>query len=423
MLVVSLTAASCDDAPDVTMAQVGLSTVTEVVEAPASVTARAATALTSPANGTLASLSVKPGATVEKGQTLAVIDSPEAQSRLAQATQALQAAKSSQGGSTKVNLGGAQTKLDQAAANAFAHARSAAETIAAPELKAKALAEIAAAEAQYQTVSTGTWQTIKAVERGIASLTSGLKALGAAQIMQAQQAYDLAKATVDALTLKAPIGGVVQLGGAASAPSTQADIGSLLGGLTGGAPTTSGGSTAGVAGTVSVGSPVSSGTAIVTIVDTSELGLVAEVDETDVLLVKAGISAEVELDAAPGAKISADVTAIDVLPTANSRGAVAYKVHLVLAGSEVTPRPGMSALVRLKVREASDTVSVPAAAVFSADGQDTVWVRSEDGKAVKKRVKVGVSGRDVLQIVEGLRQGEWIVVRGADKVQEGSPLP
>ncbi|HCT76812.1 MAG TPA: efflux transporter periplasmic adaptor subunit [Micromonosporaceae bacterium] len=422
MLTISLTAASCDDAPEVTMAQVGLSTVTEVVEAPASVTARAATALTSPANGTLASLSVKPGATVEKGQTLAVIDSPEAQSRLTQATQALQAAKSSQGGGGKVNLGGVQTKLDQAAANAFAHARSAAETIAAPELKAKALAEIAAAEAQYNTVSTGTWQTIKAVERGIASLTSGLKALGAAQIMQAQQAYDLAKATVDALTLKAPISGVVQLGGAASAPSAPTDIGSLLGGLTG-APTSTGGSTAGVAGTVAVGSPVSSGTAIVTIVDTSELGLVAEVDETDVLLVKPGISAEVELDAAPGAKLTADVTAIDVLPTANSRGAVAYKVHLVLASSEVTPRPGMSALVRLKVREASNTVSVPAAAVFSADGQDTVWVKSTDGKAVKKRVKVGVSGRDVLQVVEGLREGEWIVVRGADKVQEGSQLP
>jgi HlyD family secretion protein len=386
------------------------------------VTARAATALSAPASGTLASLAVQPGNTVAKGQTLAVVDSPEAQARLAQATEALAAAKRSGGGSTKVNLGGAQTKLDQAAAEAFAQARAAAQTITDPAHRDKALGEIAAAEAHYGTVSQGTWQTIKAVERGIASLTSGLKALGAAQVMQAQQAYDLAKSTVDALTLVAPFAGVVQLGGTATGASAPADLTSLLGGL-GGMPAAPAGPMAGVSAAVAVGSPVSAGTAILTIVDISELGLIAEVDETDVLLVNTGVQAEAELDAAPGVKLQAGVTAIDVLPTSNSRGAVAYKVHLVLKPGDVTPRPGMSALVRLKVREASNTVSVPAAAVFNIDGQDTVWVRGTDNKAQKRRVKVGVAGRDVLQIEDGLRQGEWIVVRGADKISEGSELP
>ncbi|GIH09508.1 RND transporter [Rhizocola hellebori] len=424
LLTLSLTAASCEDAPDVTVAQVGLGTVSEVVEAPASVTARAATALTAPANGTLASLSVKPGSTVAKGQTVAVVDSPEAQARLTQATEALAAAKSSGSGGGKVNLGGAQTKLDQAAAKAFAEARAAAQTIADPAHRDTALAEIAQAEAHYATVSQGTWQTIKAVEKGIASLTSGLKALGAAQVMQAQQAYDLAKSTVDALTLTAPIAGVVQLGGTSGGSATPTDLTSLLGGLSGGLPAApAAGPMPGVASTVAVGAPVSAGTAILTIVDVSELGLVAEVDETDVLLVSPGLAADAELDAAPGTTLTASVTAIDVLPTSNSRGAVAYKVHLILTPGAVTPRPGMSALVRLKVREASNTISVPAAAVFNVDGQDTVWVRSEANKAQKRRVKVGVSGRDVLQIADGLRQGEWIVVRGADRVSEGSDLP
>ncbi len=406
-----------------TLAQVGLGTVSEVVEAPASVTARAATALTAPAAGTLVSLSVSPGATVAKGQTLAVVDSPEAQARLAQATQALAAAKRSGGGGAKVNLGGAQTKLDQAAAQAFVQAREAAKTIADPAHQQKALEEIAQAEAHYATVSQGTWQTIKAVEKGIASLTSGLKALGAAQVMQAQQAYDLAKSTVDALTLTAPIAGVVQLGGT-STGGAPADLGSLLGGLGGALPAApAAGPMPGVSATIAVGSPIAAGTAILTIVDVSELGLVAEVDETDVLLVSTGVAAEAELDAAPGVKLDARVVAIDVLPTSNSRGAVAYKVHLLLSAAQITPRPGMSALVRLKVREASNTISVPAAAVFNVDGQDTVWVRAEGNKAQKRRVKVGVAGRDSLQIADGLSQGEWIVVRGADTVSEGSELP
>jgi multidrug efflux pump subunit AcrA (membrane-fusion protein) len=217
LLAFTLTAASCDAKPDVVLSQVGLTTVSEVVEAPASVTARAAVALTAPANGTLLSLAVAPGATVEKGQTLAVVDSPEAQTRLDQAAQALQAAKrAGASGGGKVNLGGAQKKLDDAARQAFAEARAATEHIADPVLKDKALADITAAESHYATVSEGTWQVIRSVERGIASLTQGLSALGAAQVMQAQQAYDLAKSTVDSLTLKAPFGGVIQLGGASS---------------------------------------------------------------------------------------------------------------------------------------------------------------------------------------------------------------
>jgi multidrug efflux pump subunit AcrA (membrane-fusion protein) len=424
LLTFTLTAASCEKTPDVTLAQVGLSTVSEVVEAPAAITARAAIAMTAPANGTLLSLSVAPGATVEKGQTLAVVDSPEAQSRLDQATQALQAAKRATPSGSRVNLGGAQQKLDDAAKQAFAEARAATEHIADPTLKEKAQADVAAAEAHYATVSQGTWQVIKSVEKGIASLTQGLSALGAAQTMQAQQAYDLAKSTVDSLTLKAPFGGVVQLGGAPSAPSAPSDISSLLGSFTGGNLSNSAGTTPnGVATTVAVGMPVKAGTAILTVVDLTELGLVADVDETDVLLVKQGISADVELDAAPGAKLSGKVTAIDFLPTANSRGAVAYKVHLVLDPSEIVPRPGMSALVRLKVREASNTVAVPAAAVFNSDGSDSVWVRGPDNLAHKRKVKVGVAGRDMLQIVDGLAQGEWVVARGTDKVSEGGRLP
>lgn len=417
-----MTAASCDSAPEVSLSQVSRTTVSEVVEAPASVTARGAATVSSPANGTLASLTVTPGQRVEIGQTVGVIDSPEAQARLAQATAALDAARSSSGGSTRVNLGGLQKQLDKRATEAFAQARDAAAKITDPAQQAAVLAQITSAEAGYATVSETAWQAIRSVERGLASVSSAMRALGAAQVMQAQQAYDLAKSTVDALTLKAPIAGVVQLGGASSSsPSIPTDISSLLGGLSAPAPAT--GTQAGVTTNVSVGSPVSSGTAIATIVDISELGLVADVDETDVLLVKEGVQAEVELDAAPGVKLDASVTAIDVLPTANSRGAVAYKVHLVLAKGSVTPRPGMSALVRLRVREAADAVAVPAAAVFSADGQDVVWVRTADGTARRRQVKVGVSGRDLLQITDGLREGETVVVKGADKVHEGDRLP
>ena len=86
------------------------------------------------------------------------------------------------------------------------------------------------------------------------------------------------------------------------------------------------------------------------------------------------------------------------------------------------PRPGMSAVAHLAVRAARDAVAVPAAAVFNADGRDSVWI-VRDGKAVRTAVTVGVSGQDLVQVVSGVQTGDRIVVRGADQVHTGQQLP
>jgi hypothetical protein len=267
-----------------------------------------------------------------------------------------------------------------------------------------------------------------------------MSALTAAQRIQAEQAYDLAKTTVDALTLRAPIAGVVQLGGSAGNGAAAGSLTDLLeslpagaagaaaeagtGGLGNGTPTLPG-----VDGAVPLGGLVTAGTPVLTVVDTAELGLLAEVDETDVLLVKPGVPASVELDAATGARYEATVRSVDVLPTPSARGGVSYRVRLSLGlGSypddraAPVPRPGMSAVAHLTVREAADAVTVPAAAVFSADGRDAVWV-VRDGRAQRVPVTVGVQGQDLVQIVSGLDDGQSVVVRGTDQVSPGQQVP
>lgn len=428
-VLVALSAASCGGEDDgIVTAEATRADVVEVVEAPASVIAKSAATLTAPAEGSLARLLVTSGDQVTKGQVVAVIDSPSAQQRLRQAKEALDLAKRSGGGGVRLNLGSAARHLDDAAAQAFDQARQAADHIKDPQLKAVLLAQITAAEQQYATAAKAVDAAVRGVQRGIQSLSSAMSTLGAAQRLQAQQAYDLAKAAVDALTLRAPIGGVVQLGGASSSgASLPADLSGLLGAAGGQLPSTGAAAPApGVAQTVPEGGIVGAGTAIVTIVDVSELGLAAEVDETDILLVKPGLEAEVELDAAPGVRYPARVATIDVLPTANSRGAVAYRVRLALTAPPAgapTPRPGMNAVARLLVREASSAVAVPAAAVFSAEGRDMIWVRTAAGTAERRPVTVGVTGTDLVQIVDGVQAGERVVIRGADKISTGDELP
>ncbi|BBH71045.1 RND transporter [Actinoplanes sp. OR16] len=405
------TAASCDDEPSgIRVGQAVIGTVEEIVEAPGTVTAHSAATLTAPAAGTLADLRVASGDRVDKGDLLAVISSPELEQRRDAAEEALD-----ETAVVSVSVDYVRTN-DRKADKTFDHADEAAEKISDPALKKAFQEQIAAAEKQYEEAAEAAAAAVRSVQRGVAELGRAMSALSAAQRLQAEQAYQLADTAVEALSLKAPIAGVVQLGGVQAAPSTP-DLSAIL---------EQGGSVQtpqnGVDSATPEGGYVAAGAPVVTVVDTSEMGLTADVDETDVLLVEPGVAADVELDAAPGVAYTAEVRSSDLLPTTSARGGVSYRVRLDLKGSDPQPRPGMSAIVRLRVRQAEDAVTVPASAIISVDGEDTVWT-VEDGRFVAAPVRLGVQGEDTVQVVSGVEAGQAVVVAGADQVDAGDEVP
>jgi len=251
---------------------------------------------------------------------------------------------------------------------------------------------------------------------------------------------------VDALTVRAPQAGVVTLGSAGGgSPAASGDVSQLLGQLppaaqgqaqqllgaggagSGGAGPGSGGASAGT-GPVTVGARVGSGAPLVTVTDLSGLGLAAEVDETDVLLVQPGVPAEVQVDAVQGAGYPASVTSVDLAPSTGSRGGVSYRVRLSLRAGRTAdgqrapaPRPGMSAVVQLQVRRAPAAVSVPAGALVQDAGRGVVFV-VQDGRARRREVVVGATGVDRVQVLRGVTVGERVVARDADKLRDGQQL-
>ena len=401
------------------VAAVGRSTVSEVVEAPATVQAAATTTVTSPATGTVEAVFVRDGQRVAAGTLLFHISSPQAEAQLTQARSALAQVDSAAPGIPAALTGGAQTQADSAAQGAFTAARKAAAGIPDPRLKAAALTQITAAERQYQLAAAQARAAIAAINSGIGNLNAAIASLTAAQRVQAQTAVQVAQNAVDALDVTAPIGGTVQLGGSSSG-----------GGQGAGALPTGGGSDGGVqtAGPVTVGAPVSAGSTLATIVDVSSLSLAADVDETDVFLVKPGVKAEAELDAVPGGRYPAAVASVGLSPTQSARGGVSYRARLTLAGGTMpdgsrapTPRPGMSAVADLKVRTARDAISVPATAIVRDGDRDAVWV-VDGSRAHRRNVTVGTQGEDQVAVTAGLRVGEQVVVRGVDQVREGQEL-
>jgi HlyD family secretion protein len=430
----------CTDSeePQVRTDVVGRATVAEVVEAPATVTAKATAALTSPATGRVARLAVREGERVRVGQVLLRIASPQARHALAEAERAdAEAAEARVSSVPEADVSPQQSQADRAARRAFEAAEDAARGLPAGPARRQALAAVASARAQYAAAQAQADDAVRRFNAGIDSLATALSSLSNAQRLQTRAAVAAARRTVDALVVRAPIAGTVQLGRGGSDGASAPQLGDVIEGLPddvagqaeqllggGGA----GGSGAAVEGPLANGTPVSSGDLLLRVADVSALALTAEVDETDVLLVKAGVRADVELDAVPGATYAATVQSVDLQPTTSTRGGVSYVVRLSLGGGRTetgdaapVPRPGMSAVTSLKVRTAEQAVAVPVAAVFAEGRRDAVWV-VEDGVARKRLVELGAEGESSVEVVSGLEEGERVVVGGADRVTDGERL-
>lgn len=456
-LTLLLSSCSQDETPKVQIGAAKHAPVSEVVEAPATVGARASATLRSPASGTVAKLYVQDGDKVDKGEILAKISSPQAKDQLKQARKAeRQASKPVRlgGGAavpsiTLAGLGGTSS-LDRKVARDFARARAAAREISDTQVRKQLLTAIDGAQERHRAQRAALDQVTQNIARsinqvlsqvsgqigaGLGGLASSMSSLQAASTTQAKTAVKIAETTVDGLVIKAPFDGIVTLGGPSGGGS--ADLGALIGrlpaGLAGSAagPSGSGGASGSPAngGGIATGVPVTAGDAVVSVTDVSELTLSADVDETDVLLVSPGVKAEVELDAVSGATYRAKVAGVGVTPKEGTTGGVSYPVRLDLGkgvyddgGGAPVPKPGMSAVVRLTVRESPDAVAVPAASIVTSGRETVVWVVRADGSAERRVVKLGAQGDAVVEVARGLTAGERVVVKGADTVRPGQRL-
>ena len=443
---VLVVAAGCgsDDEPVTSTAAVARGDVAEVVDAPGTVQPRASAVVKAPAAGTVATLLVADGQQVAAGDVLMTIDSPSAEANLEQAEAAdAEAASSASSGSSARSSSQVAAQQRRAAADAqarFAEAEQQAQAIADPAARAAALAAVQSSRTQYQLLSSQTQALVDQVNSGLGNLDSAVESLGQAQRVQTRAAVAAARATVDALTVKAPISGKVSLAatGGAGSPALPAGAEQLLAGSGVQVPQGAlGGGDAGAAGApvLAQGAAVAAGSAVLSVIDASTLSLTADVDETDVLSVQPGVAADVTVDAVAGARYRATVTSVDPTARGGGGGAVTYTVRLSYDGGTdpdgepaATPLPGMSASVSLVVRSVTDVVEVPASALVRAGAQngspdsDTVWVVS-GGEAQRREVVVGVRGDSDVEITDGLAAGEEIVTQGAADVTPGQRIP
>jgi membrane fusion protein (multidrug efflux system) len=149
-------------------------------------------------------------------------------------------------------------------------------------------------------------------------------------------------------------------------------------------------------------------------VDRIKVGI--NVPELDVPHVKRGQAAAITIDALPNLNLEGN---IDFISYKADPATKTFLVRVLIENPSHIIRPGMIARVALLRRIATDALSVPLFALVERGGERLIFVE-EDGVAKARAVSLGMIERDRVQITEGLRPGELLIVSGLSEIEEGT---
>lgn len=143
------------------------------------------------------------------------------------------------------------------------------------------------------------------------------------------------------------------------------------------------------------------------VADLSAVWVVADVFEQDIGLVKSGAQATVRINAYPDKVFTGAITY--VYPTLNAETRT-VPVRVEVANPGQLLKPGMFAQVELSVAGPGRVVTVPLSAVIDSGTRRIVLIQVGEGRFEPREVKLGARGDNYIQVLDGVKDGEAVVV-------------
>lgn len=169
---------------------------------------------------------------------------------------------------------------------------------------------------------------------------------------------------------------------------------------------------------VSIGALLQPGTAVTTLDDISRIRLDFSIPELHLGRLRAGLGVTARSAAFPDRAFTGEVSVIDTRVDPATRS---VRVSAIFPNDDETLRPGMFLNVELGVVERANAIVVPEEALVAEATRHFVLV-VKDGRIDRREVRLGVRQTGQVEILQGLQQGEPVVVRGVQRVRPGQPV-
>lgn len=172
------------------------------------------------------------------------------------------------------------------------------------------------------------------------------------------------------------------------------------------------------------GSVVGPGSPILRIVSLGNMYLEAEVPEKNIGTVKKGSDVIVDFPVL-GETFTTKVTqAGNYINPANR----SFMIQIAVPNKSGNIKPNLSSKIQIKDYSNPKAITVPTSIISeNADGEQFLYIAQnpdKNGNAIAKRVivKVGLSQGELVEIVEGIKDGDLIIKEGARSVKDGQKV-
>ena len=164
-----------------------------------------------------------------------------------------------------------------------------------------------------------------------------------------------------------------------------------------------------------VGALAAAGTKAFTLVDNGHINVDCSIGENDAAVLQAGMAVMVTIDAL-GRDYAGKIIFVSPAMDEDSKS---YKVRISLDTSDSTVKAGLFAHTAVDILQRPQTLFVPQSAVLTRNGEQYVFVLLPDGTVEKRVVKIGLLNDAFEEILEGIAEGEKVVLSNQDKLQDG----
>jgi RND family efflux transporter MFP subunit len=144
-----------------------------------------------------------------------------------------------------------------------------------------------------------------------------------------------------------------------------------------------------------------------TIADLNRWVLKMKISEIDVEKISIGVKADIKVDAYPDKRYIGRV--VNISPSAEEFGPMRkmFEVVIRLEGSHPELRPYISGEVKIITNIAKDVLWLPIEVVFRREDKRVVLIKDKEWWK-EKEVKTGISNEEMIEIKEGLKEGDKV---------------
>lgn len=167
---------------------------------------------------------------------------------------------------------------------------------------------------------------------------------------------------------------------------------------------------------IKVGNTIQPNTVVFKVTDLKPLIAYVHAPERELRLLAAGQPAEIAVDAMPGQVFIGKIARVSpVVDPATGT----FKITIEVDDPTSSLKPGMFARVGVVYERRANALQIPRTAIVDNDGQATVFLVNKD-KAEQRDIKTGLANAGFIEVTEGLKKGEQVVVVGQNGLKTGN---